>query len=207
MAESSKNTPVLLLLIAGLVGYAGWSGAGLELIGIDGAQVRRERVIAMQDTLTTIQAQIDSAKASLAVESVEDVRQRTEAYRASLDVLRSLVPEQREVANLIDDINVRAKVRGLNVTNFVPASPIVGPEPFDTHVYQFAVTGRYHQVGQFLTDVAALRRIIVAGDVAMARANPSAARVFGDTTAMLEARFNVRTYVKAAPGEDSTNAQ
>jgi GNAT superfamily N-acetyltransferase len=60
MAESSKNTPILLLLIAGLVGYAGWTGAGLELVGIEGAQTRRARVTAMQDTLTTLQAQIDS---------------------------------------------------------------------------------------------------------------------------------------------------
>jgi Tfp pilus assembly protein PilO len=207
MAESSKNTPVLLLLIAGLVGYAGWTGAGLELVGIEGAQARRERVTAMQDTLTTLQAQVDSAKSDLAVESVEDVRQRIDAYRASLGVLRALVPEQTEVANLIDDINIRAKVRGLNVTNFVPSTPVAGPEPFDTHVYQFSVTGRYNQVGEFLTDVASLRRIIVATDVAIARASAQSSRVFGDTLSMLEARFNVRTYVKAPNAGDSISAQ
>jgi Tfp pilus assembly protein PilO len=207
MAESSKNTPVLLLLIAGLVGYAGWTGAGLELVGIEGAQSRRERVTAMQDTLTTLQAQVDSAKSDLAVESVEDVRQRIDAYRASLGVLRALVPEQTEVANLIDDIKIRAKVRGLNVTNFVPSTPVAGPEPFDTHVYQFSVTGRYNQVGEFLTDVASLRRIIVATDVAIARASAQSSRVFGDTLSMLEARFNVRTYVKAPNAGDSISAQ
>ncbi len=207
MAESSKNTPILLLLIAVLVGYAGWSGAGLEMIGIDGVQVRREKVTAMRDTLTTVRQQIDAAKASLARESVEDVRARVEAYRASLGILRALVPEQREVANLIDDINVRAKIRGLQVTNFVPATPIVGPEPFDTHVYQFAVTGRYNQIGQFLADVASLKRIIVAGDLAMARANPATSRALGDTLATLETRFSVRTYVKAPAQEDSINAQ
>jgi Tfp pilus assembly protein PilO len=207
MAESSKNTPILLLLIAGLVGYAGWTGAGLTLVGIEGAQTRRERVSAMQDTLTTLQAQVDSAKSDLAVESVEDVRQRIDAYRASLGVLRALVPEQTEVANLIDDINIRAKVRGLNVTNFVPSTPVPGPEPFDTHVYQFSVTGRYNQVGEFLTDVASLRRIIVATDVAIARASAQSSRVFGDTLSMLEARFNVRTYVKAPNAGDSISAQ
>jgi Tfp pilus assembly protein PilO len=207
MAESSKNTPILLLLIAGLVGYAGWTGAGLTLVGIEGAQTRRERVSAMQDTLTTLQAQVDSAKSDLAVESVEDVRQRIDAYRASLGVLRALVPEQTEVANLIDDINIRAKVRGLNVTNFVPSTPVPGPEPFDTHVYQFSVTGRYNQVGEFLTDVASLRRIIVATDVAIARASAQSSRVFGDTLSMLEARFNMRTYVKAPNAGDSISAQ
>ena len=207
MAEPSKNTPILLLLIAALVGYAGWTGAGLELVGMEGASTRRARVVAMEDTLTTLQAQIDSAKSDLAVESVEDVRARIDAYRASLGVLRSLVPEQTEVANLIDDINIRAKVRGLNVTTFTPSTPVAGPEPFDTHVYQFAVTGRYNQVGEFLTDVASLRRIIVATDVAIARASAASSRVFGDTLSMLEARFNVRTYVKAPNAGDSASVQ
>src|SRR5690606_24071268 len=143
----------------------------------------------------------------LAVESVEDVRARIDAYRASLGVLRSLVPEQTEVANLIDDINIRAKVRGLNVSNFVPNTPVAGPEPFDTHVYQFSVTGRYNQIGEFLTDVASLRRIIVSTDVAIARASAQSARVFGDTLSMLEARFNVRTYVKTPNTGDVANAQ
>lgn len=207
MAESSKNTPILLVLIAGLVAYAGWTGAGLELVGVEGAQSRQARVTVMQDSLTALQAQVDSAKSDLAVESVEDVRKRIDAYRASLGVLRALVPEQTEVANLIDDINIRAKVRGLNVTTFTPSSPVAGPEPFDTHVYQFAVTGRYNQVGEFLTDVASLRRIIVATDVAIARASAQSSRVFGDTLSMLEARFNVRTYVKAPNAEESTGGQ
>jgi Tfp pilus assembly protein PilO len=205
--DSSKNTPMLLLLVALLVGYVGWTGTGLDLVGVEGAQAKRERAVAMQDTLDLLQAQVDSAKSDLAVESVEDVRQRIDAYRASLGVLRALVPEQTEVANLIDDINIRAKVRGLNVTTFTPSTPVAGPEPFDTHVYQFAVTGRYNQVGQFFTDVASLRRIIVATDVAIARASAASARVFGDTLSMLEARFNVRTYVKAPNAGDSISVQ
>jgi Tfp pilus assembly protein PilO len=206
MADDSSRTPVLLLLIAALVAYAGWTGTGLDLLGVQGAKARRDTVAAMEDTLAAVRARIDSAKSDLARESVEDVRARIDAYRASLGVLRALVPEQDEVANLIDDINIRAKVRGLQVSNFTPSTPVAGPEPFDTHQYQFSVIGRYNQVGQFLADIASLRRIIVAGDVNMSRANAQSARVFGDTLSMLEARFNVRTYVKA-PGGDTTNAQ
>lgn len=206
MADDSSRTPILLVLIAALVAYVGWTGTGLDLIGVQGAKARRDTVQAMADTLAIVRARVDSAKSDLARESVEDVRARIEAYRASLGVLRALVPEQDEVANLIDDINIRAKVRGLQVSNFTPATPVAGPEPFDTHQYQFSVVGRYNQVGQFLADIASLRRIIVASDLQMARASAQNARVFGDTLSMLEARFNVRTYVKA-PGEDSVDAQ
>lgn len=205
MADKPKSTPVLLALFAALVAYAGYSGDGVNLIGLEGIKFRMERVDSMQDTLALLQSQIDTAKRDLATGSVEDVRKRVEAYRASLNVLRTLVPDQNEVADLLDDILIRAKVRGLNTSGFVPQAPRPGPEPFDTYLYQMSVIGRYHQVGAFLTDIASLRRIIVPGDVVLAAANMQQARALGDTTAMLEARFTVRTYTKAQLVEDSTN--
>ena len=205
MADMPKSTPVLLALFAALVAYAGYSGDGINMLGLEGIKFRMERVDSMQDTLALLQSQIDTAKRDLATGSVEDVRKRVEAYRASLNVLRTLVPEQNEVADLLDDILIRAKVRGLNTSGFVPQPPRPGPEPFDTYLYQMSVIGRYHQVGAFLTDIASLRRIIVPGDVVVAAANMQQARALGDTTAMLEARFTVRTYTKAQLAEDSTN--
>lgn len=206
MADTPRSTFVLLGLIAAGLGYMCWTGDGISALGYDGITARRAAIAAKEDTLATIQAQIDTAKANLARESVEDVKKRTEAYNKSLQVLRALVPDQREVANIIDDVTTRAKVRGLDVSNFVPAAPQVGPEPFDTYSYQFSVIGRYNQVGAFLTDVASLRRIMVPTDVAVVRAAPDKARVFGDTLSMLEARFNIRTYVKAVKAvEDSLN--
>lgn len=205
MADAPKSTPILFLLIALMVGYAGYTGDGLSLIGLPGAREQMMRADSTADTLASVQARIDSAKRSLATESVEQVRERAEAYAASLGVLRTLVPEQSEVANLIDDINIRAKVRGLQVVRYTPATPVAGPEPFDTHMHGFAVIGRFNQVGQFLTDIATLRRIIVPTEVSLVRADPNAARFLGDSLSMLQATFSVRTYVKAS-AEDTTNA-
>jgi Tfp pilus assembly protein PilO len=205
MAETPKSTPVLLILVALGIGYIGYTGDVLDLIGVEGVKAKQERATAMQDTLTNLQARIDTAKRSLAVESVEDVRARTEAYRTSLGVLRTLVPEETEVADLIDDIHIRAKVRGVDVVDFGPQAPVPGPDPFDTYSYNFAVMGRYNQVGAFLTDIASLRRIIVAGDVVITRADVARSRVMGDTVSMLEARFKVRTYVKAQSGDEVTS--
>jgi Tfp pilus assembly protein PilO len=197
MSDTNNSTPILLLLIAGLVGYIGYSGTVLDMLNMQGVQGRQETVVALRDTIEQVEARVSRAKADLARESVEQVRERVEAYRASLGVLRSLVPEQSEVANLIDDVNIRAKVHGLRVESFVPAAPVAGPEPFDTHRYEFTVVGRYHQVGRFLTDVAALRRIMVPGTVAINRANPVSTRMLGDTLSMLEASFSLKSYVKA----------
>lgn len=198
----SKSTPVLMLLIAALLGYVGYTGDGINLLGIDGMKTRQAKVTAVSDTIALLQAQIDSAKADLAKESVEDLRKRIEAYRASLGVLRTLVPDETEVANLLDDISIRAKVRGVDVAAFTPLARQDGPAPFNTDEYQFSVVGRFNQVGAFLTDIASLRRIIVPTNLSIAGASLNQAVALGDTTAMLEARFSVRTYVKATAGEE-----
>jgi Tfp pilus assembly protein PilO len=204
MADTPKTTPILLGIIALVIGYAGWSGDGLNLIGVDGLKARGERAAALQDTIAQLEAQIDTAKRDLAKESVEDVKARAAAYGSSLEILRALVPEQREVANLLDDIQIRAKVRGVTVADFTVLSPVEGPVPFDTYSYSMSVIGRYHQVGSFLTDVASLRRIMVSSDLKLAAANITQARALGDTTAMIEARFTIRTYVKAKPDSTAT---
>ncbi|MBK6494729.1 MAG: type 4a pilus biogenesis protein PilO [Gemmatimonadetes bacterium] len=206
MADTPKTTPILLGLIALVVGYAGWSGDGLNLLGIEGLRARSAHAAALQDTLTGLEAQIDTAKRDLAKESVEDVKKRAAAFSSSLQILRALVPEQREVANLLDDIQIRAKVRGVNVADFTVLPTSEGPAPFDTYAYQMAVIGRYHQVGSFLTDVASLRRIMVSSDVKLAAADMARAKALGDTTAMIEARFTIRTYVKAKVDSTATEA-
>jgi Tfp pilus assembly protein PilO len=206
MADMPKSTPVMLTAVALLLGYVGYTGTGLAPLNIKGLASRQVRVAAMGDTLLTLQAQIDTAKRDLAAGSVEDLKKRVDAYRSSLGVLRTLVPEQREVNNLLDDIQIRAKVRGVTFSGFTPAAPEPGPAPYDTYSYQLSVIGHYHRVGQFLTDIASLRRIIVPGDVVIGAANAAQARALGDTTAMLEAKFSIKTYVKAVMAEDSTDA-
>ena len=69
-----------------------------------------------------------------------------------------------------------------------------------------SVMGHYDAIGQFLADVASLQRIIVPYDLSIAAANSTSAKALGDSTgALLEAKFQIRTYVKSpnAEGEAS----
>jgi Tfp pilus assembly protein PilO len=208
MAESSKTVPLALLVFAALVGYAGWSGDGLSVLNVQGVQARKAHVDSLKIEIADYEAKIDTAKKDLAKESLEDLTKRVDSYRASLGVLRTLVPEQREVANLLDDITTRARVNGVTVMTFSPQVPVAGPTPFDTYSYNLTVLGRYNNVGRFLTSIASMRRIMVPGDVSLTVASAQSARALGDTTAMLEAKFTMRTYVKGKPtAEDSTHAQ
>jgi type IV pilus assembly protein PilO len=195
--SNEKATPLLTILLAGIVGYCAYTGTVIDLVGINGLAAEKERVVAIRDTIARLEAATDSAKKELARGSVADVRKRLESYRGSLMLLRRLVPERNEVPNLLDDISTRSKIRGVTLSQVVPQPVEPGPAPFDTYSYNMSVIGRYDQIGQFLADVASLQRIIVPYNLSVAAANATSAKALGDTTgALLEARFQIRTYVK-----------
>jgi Tfp pilus assembly protein PilO len=89
------------------------------------------------------------------------------------------------------------------VAQFQPLPTEPGPAPFETYKYQYSVIGRYDQLGEFLSDVASLQRIIVPVDLTLGAADLTRAKALGDSSgALLEARFQIRTYVKTASSED-----
>ena len=197
-----KSTPLLALLLALMVGYIGYTGAVIDMVGMKGLAGNNQRIAAMRDTIGRFEAATDSAKKELAKGTVADVRKRMETYRASLVLLRRLVPERNEVPNLLDDISTRGKIRGVTLSQVVPQPVEAGPAPFDTYKYNMSVIGRYDQIGQFLADVASLQRIIVPYDLSLDQANATAAKALGDTTgSLLEAKFQVRTFVKSPSPE------
>jgi type IV pilus assembly protein PilO len=199
---SKKFAPVLVILLAGLAGYIAYTGAVIDSLGLTGLAGRQEKVVAIKDTIARLQSATDSAKRELAHGTVEDLRKRLETYRGSLALLRRLVPERNEVPNLLDDISSRGKIRGVTVSQVVPLPVEPGPAPFDTYKYNMSVIGRYDQIGAFLADVASLQRIIVPYAISVAATNNQAAKALGDTSgALLEAKFQVRTYVKSSSSE------
>ena len=116
--------------------------------------------------------------------------------------MRRLVPDRNEVANLMDEISTRAKIRGVQVAQFQPLPVEPGPAPFETYKYQYSVIGRYDQLGEFLSDVASLQRIIVPVDLTLGTADLARAKALGDSSgALLEARFQIRTFVKTGTPE------
>ena len=206
LINDANKVPVLALVMTGLIGYMLYSGQGIEVIGIDGVQARKAHVVALQDTLTGILAQTDSAKQELAKGTAEDLRKQLDGHRASLALLRQMVPEMNEVPNLLDAISTRAKIRGVTLSQVVPLPEQAGPAPFSTYTYNLSVLGHYDEIGEFLADIASLPRIIVPQGVSMAPAASNSAKVMGDTTgALLEAKFQIRTFVKSAEPEGANS--
>ncbi len=190
---------LLLTVIAVVAIYVLWQG--FPTVGLDGVKQYKLRRDSLQVQVDTIEAQVARAKSDVQHGTVALLETRLAQFRATLDILRQLVPTSTEVPNLLDDISSRAKMRGATVANFTPQGLESGT-PFDTQRAHFTVTGQFDQVGEFLTDIASLPRIVVPYDVRIARASGAGV----DTTqhkTILRVGFQIRTFVKSAtlPGE------
>jgi type IV pilus assembly protein PilO len=153
--------------------------------------------------LTVVQAHVDSldkrnqqAKADIAQGSIQKLRAQATEYEQSLKVMRQLVPRSNEVPALLEDISTAARRVGLDLATVEPM-PVLPGEQFDTYRYKLAVIGGYHPVGQFLSNMGSLNRIIAPVTMAI-KLHPAA----GQTKArvkkgesLIDTEFQVQTYV------------
>src|SRR5213083_1822784 len=191
LLPQDRQSQVMMLITIGMLalGYAFWNYW---------AKPTGEEIAATQAEIKSMEDVIAQAKTDLASGTVEDLRRKVEEYSALLAVMRRLVPEKNEVPALIDDISTKAKVRGVTIGRIEP-QPVEPGQPFDTYKYRLEIIGHYDQLGEFLSDIASLRRIIVPQDLSLKPAQQQAMRFLSDTLgALLEAQFAIRTFVKAA---------
>jgi len=91
--------------------------------------------------------------------SLETLREQAAASRATLTVMRRLVPTGNEVPALLEEVSTAARRAGLDIGGVVPEAVIPG-EKFDTYRYKVTILGGYHQFGAFLANVGSLPRIV-----------------------------------------------
>jgi type IV pilus assembly protein PilO len=124
------------------------------------------------------------------------MKAEAESYERELAVLRHLVPTSNEVPPLLESISNAARSVGLELSEVSPDG-VVNGDQFDTYKYKLGVTGPYHQIAEFLGNVASLPRIVAPINVSLA---PTSRRVFerrprkGEV--FLDAKFGVLTYVE-----------
>jgi len=191
-----------ILAVAGL--YVAYTG--LSLVGVAGFTPLGVTRDSLQNQIDSLEGQVRAAQSIVRQGTVAQLERRLAEYRATLDLMRQLVPNGEEIPNLLDDISSRAKVRGAEVVNFQPSNLESG-SPFDTKRARIVVKGQYDQIGEFLADIASLPRIIVPYDIRLERVQgPTQDTVRQRQGTLLQASFQIRTYVKsatAAEGEAS----
>ncbi len=153
--------------------------------------------------LAVTQAHVDSldkrnqqARADIAQGSLQKLRAQSAEYDQSLRVMRQLVPRSNEVPALLEDISTAARRVGLDLATVEPM-PVLPGEQFDTYRYKLAVTGGYHPVGQFLSNVGSLNRIIAPVTLGI-KLHPGGAQTKArvkNGESLIDTEFQVQTYV------------
>lgn len=199
MTDKDKKQLMVLLMVVPIGAIALFWFFVREPKAQETADLRRQ--------VDSLQLTVDSARRELARGSVEDLRQRVADMESGLGLMRTLVPTGTEVAQLINDISDRAKLRNVYVADLSPQGYEEGGQ-YRIARYRFQVLGHYDEIGAFLSDIASLRRIMVPHGLTLTMATQAQAETQSDTTgSLLVAAFQLKAYVKQPPvdgGEGGT---
>lgn len=139
-----------------------------------------------------------------------EVDQQLALYRQQLEMAEGLIPSVEELPNLLDAISAEATRTGVELTLIQPVGAT--EEAYYTRrVYDMAVVGEYHQIGEFLSRVASLPRIVTPTNLVLSprgapASGPAPAEGVDTGPVRLEARFSIETYViPSTPIEDDAS--
>ncbi len=118
--------------------------------------------------------------------NLEEYRRRLDETDREFGALLRQLPNRAEMDSLLADINQAGIGRGLQFELFKPGNDVVhdfyAEMPIDIRV-----TGSYHDLGQFASDVARMPRIVTLGNLNLQRQ--------GDSQLRLEARATTYRYL------------
>lgn len=163
---------------------------------------RHTELVELSVRLDTLDAHNATARARIAQGTAADLEAEAARYGRDLEVMRLLVPTGNELPSLIEQVSTAARREGLDIASLEP-QPIVHGEVFDTYKYKISVTGGYHALAEFMTNVGSLTRIVTPMNVSLALStnkNLNAVKLAPAGTAPVESRFEIQTYViRTAP--------
>lgn len=167
-----------------------------------------------QAALAIVATHVDSldagnqrAKSQLARGSVATIRTESQRLRANLELMRTLVPAGNEVPALLEQVSTAARRVGLEINMIEPEAVIQG-EQFDTYRYKLRTTGSYHEIGQLLTGIASMTRIVAPlGLQLTTTAAPAATKNASPDRVVLQANFEIQAYaVKTSKSDNGAPA-
>jgi type IV pilus assembly protein PilO len=147
--------------------------------------------------LDTLDSLNKLAKFEVAKGSATKMKQEADAYARELSVLRRLVPTENEVPALLESVSTAARRAGLELVDVQPDG-VVNGDQFDTYKYKLGVTGPYHQVADFLSNIGSMPRIVAPINLTMSPTSRTGELRPKKNEQFLDARFGIQTYVAHA---------
>lgn len=159
-----------------------------------------------RDHIEALNTKNQKAKSEMAKGSLEQLRVQLAEYQQNLVLIRTLVPSGNEVPALLEQVSTAARRAGLDVSAVDP-QPVVEGDNYDTYRYKMVVIGGYNALGEFFANVGNLTRIILPVNLSLAipaSQNVGKIRAPAADQAVVEARFELQTFVAKPPPTDQT---
>jgi len=147
---------ILLFVVAAVVVVGCW------FFVLNGYQEDLDR-----ERQTEVTLKADFQKKVQQAASLEDLKKQKEQVLQYVALLEKQLPGKSEMDVLLSDINQVGLGRSLQFEVFRPGAE-VPKEYYIEKPIALKVTGRYHDVGAFVADVAAMSRIVTLNNVAIA---------------------------------------
>jgi type IV pilus assembly protein PilO len=166
---------------------------------------RRDELASTEEHIDALATANDRAKAELAKGNVEALRVEAAQFKDNLELMRQLVPTGNEVPALLEQVSTAARRVGLDIGAVEP-EPVIEGDQFDTYRYRISVRGDYHAVGEFLTNVGSLTRIIAPVNLKLTPvAATTVQRPAAGKGSPLDTQLEIQTYVAhaAAPRRET----
>lgn len=148
---------LVILVVCGAIFYATWH------YDVQKQRTQLEQIVQIETDLKQT-FEIKQKKAA----NLEALKQQMAEMEQSFgDMLRQL-PNQTEVAGLLVDISQTGLGAGLEFELFKPSDEM--PSEFYAELpIQIRVVGNYHELGEFVSGIAALPRIVTTHDINISR--------------------------------------
>ena len=135
-----------------------------------------------QERATEVTLREDYQKKLIKAVSLDGLKKQREQVEQYVTQLEKQLPSKAEMAALLSDINQAGLGRSLQFDVFRPGA-MVAKEYYAELPITLKVTGRYHDIGAFASDVAFLSRIVTLNNLSIAPAGKDADILTMDATA------------------------
>ena len=133
---------------------------------------KMEKIEKVSAELKKVEAEVAFARNIVEASDTAFLRQQLERRTEELELIKSLLPTQENLSELLERVTHLADRTGVKATLFQPATPIEH-EMYQEHPYKITLRGGFHETAVFLSEVASLPRIIKPSGLSLVRKSGS----------------------------------
>jgi len=141
---------------------------------VDAIDASKRKELSLRDTF------LDKKKQAV---DLDAYRKQLDDIEKSFGTLLKQLPSKSEMEALLTDINQAGLGRGLQFELFKPAATETLSEFYAELPITIRVTGNYHDMGSFASDISKLSRIVLLNDVSLSQAQQGGSTLTMDAVA------------------------